>query len=329
MTEQTTVFGEAPAQKAGAYPVHLGAENTWVAPEGWGDEVQAQIPSIMPGYNLDGDRFQFPNAIGATLYYINSAGSTIWGYTPAAITASATDWAGFWLNDAEDLLYVVTSHSVGGQNYLFTVATINAAGTISTIGTFQPSDFGTGYNKMSWYDASFGHCGVFPIPGTDQAALISFGDALLDGSGESVYCVFDTTDASLLVNRASFECRNKNANSILPVDENWVFGLIRGGTDAWGIDFAQIAGSPAEIGKGNTGMSGGETSDLIGSLDGTVMGYTNSSARYLYRGSPTQPSIWQVQRESPALPTTFRQHALADLTKANARMLKAYMGIEL
>lgn len=92
----------------------------------------------------------------------SSNGSTIYQKTnPNAVISGYDEWVGFWMNEVGTLLYIVMFDR-GTTPYTYALVTVDAAGTVTTLGTDQPSsdfaverEFTTGTGMIPQDDGGF------------------------------------------------------------------------------------------------------------------------------------------------------------------------------
>lgn len=167
-----------PPITAGAYPV-ITPDSTHV-----GLGVGASTSKDFEGFVGDGDYIRLPNAPTGDIDYFSDAGVSQSGW-PKAITdfsASHTQWLGFNLDAAADLLYVCTR---GATLTNFILSSINSAGTVVNIATVtitQPNAAAA----WTWGAAAVGVSG----PGTCNFHRVA------DGSGNFRMIIASATTPS-------------------------------------------------------------------------------------------------------------------------------------
>lgn len=103
--------------------------------------------NVAPGFAGNGDYVVLPYSPITALSYYNNAGALVWTKAHTDINGAATGWVGITYDSIDNLLYVVALDSTTTPDRFHT-ASINAAGTITTIGYAQPSvDFN---NTPGW-----------------------------------------------------------------------------------------------------------------------------------------------------------------------------------
>jgi hypothetical protein len=160
----------------GSTPVLQGTQ----LPSYWDNNQQ----NVLEGFvGSVGSSIELPTTGTGSLICYDATGSTLWSYITANINAADNQYLGFWMNDAADLLYVVTIDTDTTPD-TYRLSSINLAGTIVNIGNDQPSvEFATSnaYWTTNGMIQPDGSGGFTIIKGSSTAGNDEF--AVMDSSG--------------------------------------------------------------------------------------------------------------------------------------------------
>jgi len=169
----------------------------------------------------------------------SSSGSTIFQKSnPNAVISGYDEWLGFWMNEAGTLLYIVM-YDRGTTPYTYALVTVDDAGTVTTLGTDQPSsnfaverEFTTGTGMIPQDD------GGFKIVMDEQYAVI-------DAAGQ-----FTTQPTDIFTGVDPFLWGGE-ADHIYISDEGYLTGAITanviGGSNSGGVGYVELM-----FGSGNS-----------------------------------------------------------------------------
>ena len=126
MTDQKTVFGAG----GDAYDALILKTDVPI-------HIDQYLFNTLPGFTADPDGFYFEQPTGSggvPLEYFNAAGVSQWTALP--VDFGSGSWCGYMLDNTDQLVYLLFMNTTTN---LFTLGTVDSAGTKITIDTFQPA----------------------------------------------------------------------------------------------------------------------------------------------------------------------------------------------
>ncbi len=254
------------------------------------------------GYVGNGDVLATADSNANAVVYVDATDTEVWETSIATGELDGADYAGYWLNDAADKFYIVTSD---GGNIYFAYVTID--GTVTKLGSVAVSGGPAG---LGW-DVSgetLNSSAAHPIYGTTHCVVTGMSAAIQT----SDVIVIDYENLTVVEDWVSLD-NNLIAPSSLPPDKNgWMaMGVYTGNTNTTNslINVAPLS-------------TDAYSTTIDAALNGAVGLFSYQTPKRLYMAG----EIWQVRQQIAGLsetvgPIRYRAQTMDDLTTINAEYM--------